>query len=196
MATPSDVNHRSYLLALAATNNCLTSKCLRLVQVWHYLCKKGGRQQVRNGKGTPLTLSACAIGDRKKPLPTSMRFYKGYGYQRIIYERLTEPLHLNIASVFVKLFGSFSAKAAFDVTERRSYAYGILETARIAKRRGLKRITVAEFGVASGAGLLAMCRLAKQATALTGVQFNIVGFDSGTGLPPPANYRDHPDLWV
>ncbi len=125
-----------------------------------------------------------------------MRFYKGYGYQRIIYERLSEPLHLNIASVFVKLFGSFSAKVAFDVTERRSYAYGILETAWIAKRRGLKSVTVAEFGVASGGGLLAMCRFAEQATALTGVRFNIVGFDGGTGLPPPVDYRDHPDLWL
>jgi hypothetical protein len=125
-----------------------------------------------------------------------VRFYRGYSYSRILYERFTEPVHLNIAAAFVKVFGSFRAKVAFDVTPRRSYAFGMLKAADLARAAGLKKVTVVEFGVASGDGLLAMCRFGEAATRCTGVQFNIVGFDTGTGLPPPADYRDHPDLWI
>ncbi|PWT82440.1 MAG: hypothetical protein C5B58_08280 [Acidobacteria bacterium] len=124
-----------------------------------------------------------------------MRFYRGYAWQRVILERFTEPMHLNAISLLVKLFGSFRAKVTFDLTPRRAYAYGVLEAAERARALGLKCITVAEFGVASGGGLLAMCQLARQAKKETGVDFQIVGFDTGTGLPPPADYRDHPDLF-
>ena len=125
-----------------------------------------------------------------------MRFYRGYDYSRLLYERLTEPLHLNMVAAFVKVFGSFRAKVAFDLTERRAYAYGLLKAADLAKARAIKKVTAVEFGVASGGGLLAMCRLADQVTRCTGVQFDIVGFDIGNGLPPPLDYRDHPDLWI
>jgi hypothetical protein len=33
---------------------------------------------------------------------------------RLFVERLTEPLHLNVLSMFVAVFGSFRAKVAFD----------------------------------------------------------------------------------
>lgn len=124
-----------------------------------------------------------------------MRFYGGYGWNRIFYERFTEPLHLSFISVFVKMFGSFRAKVAFDLTERRSYAYSILRAADLAKARGLKKVTVVECGVASGLGLMAMCRFAEQARADTGVEVEVAGFDTGEGLPPPVDYRDHPDLF-
>jgi hypothetical protein len=51
----------------------------------------------------------------------------------------------------------------------------------------------AEFGVANGAGLLNMCEIAARVTRETGVGFRIVGFDAGTGLPQPIDYRDHPE---
>jgi hypothetical protein len=124
-----------------------------------------------------------------------MRFYRGYRWEKLLYERFTEPLHLNLISGFVKMFGSFRAKVAFDLTERRSYAHSILRAADMAKDRGLKQITVVECGVASGLGLMAMCRFAEQGRADTGVEVKVVGFDTGEGLPPPADYRDHPDLF-
>jgi hypothetical protein len=70
-----------------------------------------------------------------------------------------------------------------------------LEAAERARSLGLKRVTIAEFGVASGGGLLAMCQFARQATKETGVDFQIVGFDTCTGLPPPVDYRNHRDLF-
>ncbi len=112
---------------------------------------------------------------------------------RILRERLTEPLHLNLASVLVALVGSFRAKVACDLVSRPHYAYGILAAADQALEAGQKAITAVEFGVAAGEGLLNMCVIAEQVKRATGVQVNIAGFDSGKGMPPPADYRDHPE---
>jgi hypothetical protein len=54
---------------------------------------------------------------------------------------------------------------------------------------------VIEFGVASGAGLLNICENARRVTRATGVQIDVYGFDTGSGLPPPRSYRDHPELY-
>jgi hypothetical protein len=110
-------------------------------------------------------------------------------------ERLTEPLHLNLLSVFIKLFGSYITKIDFDLVRPRKYAFPILEAARFAGEQGIRRVTIIEFGVAAGGGLLAMCDIAQHVGRATGVEFSVVGFDSGTGMPPPVDYRDHPDLY-
>ena len=115
--------------------------------------------------------------------------------KRLMYERLAEPLHLNVASLFVALFGSFRAKVEFDLIIRQQFAWPILRAADEAKKHGLSKVTIAEFGVASGAGLLNMCKIAASVTKATGVQFEIFGFDTGTGMTPAIDYRDHPELW-
>ena len=117
-------------------------------------------------------------------------------WRRIFYERLTEPIHLNIISLFVAAFGSFTRKVEFDLVLRAPYAFGVLGAAQRARRYGIKEITVIEFGVSSGAGLMNMSALAEQAERETGVKINVVGFDSGTGMPEPLDYRDHPDMYV
>ncbi|MGH7932177.1 MAG: hypothetical protein ACREQN_03310 [Candidatus Binataceae bacterium] len=98
-------------------------------------------------------------------------------------------------SLLVGTFGSYRTKVDFDLIPRRHYAYGILRAADKAKSRGLDSVTVAEFGVAAGWGLLNMCEIAKNVSRVTGVEIRIVGFDGGEGLPPPQDYRDHPDLF-
>jgi hypothetical protein len=40
-----------------------------------------------------------------------------------------------------------------------------------------------------------MCRLAARVTEVTGVEFDIVGFDTGRGMPEPKDFRDHPELY-
>jgi hypothetical protein len=57
-------------------------------------------------------------------------------------------------------------------------------------------VTAVELGVGSGTGLLNLCQLAAQIERITGVHFHIVGFDTGTGMPPPTDYRDHPELYA
>jgi hypothetical protein len=42
--------------------------------------------------------------------------------RRVMVERLTEPLHLNMASAFVAVFGGFRAKVAFDLVYKQPYA--------------------------------------------------------------------------
>lgn len=109
--------------------------------------------------------------------------------------RLTEPLHILAASALVAIFGTFRARVAFDLVFPPAYAYCILQAAEQARALGLRRITVVEFGVASGAGLIAVCRIARAVSAVTKVAIDVAGFDREGGLPPPADYRDHPELW-
>jgi hypothetical protein len=61
--------------------------------------------------------------------------------RRIMQERLTEPLHLNVAAAFVAAPGGFRAKVAFDLVYKQPYAWGILHAADHAKDYGHKSIT-------------------------------------------------------
>lgn len=79
---------------------------------------------------------------------------------------------------------------------RANYAYGMLRAADMALLLGKRGVTVCEFGVASGSGLLNMLDLAAAITSETGVQFRVVGFDTGRGLPDVGDYRDHPEAWA
>jgi hypothetical protein len=116
-------------------------------------------------------------------------------WERVLRERLSEPLHLNILSLFVAAVGTFEAKVYFDLIIRQHNAFCLLQAARFAKRYGYESYTAIEFGVANGAGLMNMAEIAGRVTKATGVNINLVGFDSGRGMPPPLDYRDHPDLY-
>ena len=117
------------------------------------------------------------------------------GWRERFLERLAEPVHLSLASGCVALFGSYRMKVAFDVVRRRHYAYCTLAAADLAKSRGLDAITIVEFGVAGGDGLLNLCHIARDVSSITEVRIEVLGFDSGCGMPPPRDYRDHPDLY-
>ena len=116
-------------------------------------------------------------------------------WRRLAVERLTEPLHLNIIAACVAIFGSLRTKITFDLVVRQQHAFGLLQAADIARTRGLDTVTVAELGVGGGTGLLNLCDLAGKIGEATGVRFEIFGFDTGTGMPPPIDYRDHPELY-
>jgi hypothetical protein len=118
-----------------------------------------------------------------------------YIWRRIFYERLTEPIHLNVLSALVAVFGSFRQKVAYDLILRQSHAFALLSTADRARMYGLKSVSVIEFGVAAGSGIMNISILAQKVSSLTGVDIQIFGFDSGRGMPPHRDYRDHPDLY-
>src|SRR5690348_9762896 len=115
---------------------------------------------------------------------------RAHVWRRIFYERLSEPIHLNAISLFVAAFGSYRTKIDFDLIPRQHYAYGVLRAAELAAKSGLKAVTIVEFGVAEGTGLMNLCRISRKVSAITGIEFEIVGFDSGVGMPPPQDYRD------
>jgi hypothetical protein len=104
-------------------------------------------------------------------------------------------MHLFGEDSWIHRHGDFRARERFGLIARANYLYGMLRAADIAKYFGRKAVTVIEFGVASGAGLLNMVDLAEQVRAETGIELRIVGFDTGQGLPPVADFRDHPELW-
>jgi hypothetical protein len=89
----------------------------------------------------------------------------------------------------------FRAHERAGLVNRPNYAYGMLRAADSAKYFGHESVTVIEFGVASGAGLLNMADLAGMIEAETGIKFRVVGFDTGAGLPAVQGYKDHPEIW-
>lgn len=80
-------------------------------------------------------------------------------------------------------------------SQRKQYLWGVLQGAAIGKVLGLRRISVIEFGVAYGEGLLALERVAELVEEVTGIAIEVYGFDTGSGLPRPQDYRDSPHFW-
>ena len=77
---------------------------------------------------------------------------------------------------------------------RPQYLWGTLLAVRIAAALELPRVSVLELGVAGGNGLVALERAAEVAERLSGVGVDVVGFDTGRGMPPPTDPRDIPWL--
>ena len=91
--------------------------------------------------------------------------------------------------------GTVQQQEVEGLLPRPNYAYGMFRAAGLARFLGQSSVTVCEFGVATGNGLVAMIDLASRITPETGVTFRIVGFDTGEGLPEVGGYEDHPELW-
>ena len=97
--------------------------------------------------------------------------------------------HLSVNSIFQKLLREKFA------AHRPWYTWGVLQGALLAKAIEIERISVIEFGVAGGNGLLALERIAEKVEEICGVAVDVYGFDSGAGLPRPLDYRDCPNLF-
>jgi len=93
-------------------------------------------------------------------------------------------------------FGSIIARTLFDIWERPQYAYGVYMAADLARRLNLPAISVIEFGVAGGRGLVELEKIAQQVGKYFGVRIAVFGFDSGEGMPEPMDYRDLPHVWA
>ncbi|MGI9416808.1 MAG: hypothetical protein ACR2RA_03100, partial [Geminicoccaceae bacterium] len=89
----------------------------------------------------------------------------------------------------------YDLRLMFDAMPRPHYGYCVFHAARMAKQLGIGEITVIEFGVAGGNGLLVLEEHAEQVCKETGVIIRVLGFDLGSGLPEPKDYRDMPNIW-
>ncbi|HKT17952.1 MAG TPA: hypothetical protein VJR47_07925 [Stellaceae bacterium] len=92
-------------------------------------------------------------------------------------------------------FLPYRAKLNHAAIERPHYGHCLLQAAQLAAKLGHPRVSAIEFGVAGGNGLLALELHAQHVKKETGVDVAIYGFDTGTGMPPPRDYRDMPYLW-
>ncbi len=91
--------------------------------------------------------------------------------------------------------GSYPFRLSIGAVPRPSYGYVVYHAARLARRLGYDRISVIEFGVAGGRGLLNLEYHAREVEKLLPLSIDLYGFDTGAGLPRPADYRDLPYLW-
>mgnify|MGYP001553317599 FL=1 len=89
----------------------------------------------------------------------------------------------------------FSKRLLWDAVPRPHFAYGMYHGADQARALGLEAVSVLEFGVAGGNGLVAMEELGREITAELGVRIDIYGFDTGSGMPEPQDYRDMAYVW-
>lgn len=90
---------------------------------------------------------------------------------------------------------SFKTKLDFELLPRVGYGYGTYYAALQAKALEIEEISVIEFGVAGGYGLSALEEIASEVENKVGVKINVYGFDSGSGMPKPQDYRDMPYIW-
>jgi hypothetical protein len=86
-------------------------------------------------------------------------------------------------------------KCNFDLVLRSQHAYSLFKAADLALKEKKKKVSVIEFGVANGAGLSNIQHIAKKITKVTGILFDIYGFDTGKGMPKPTSYKDHPECY-
>jgi hypothetical protein len=106
------------------------------------------------------------------------------------------PVRSAVKHVISKLsLGSFEFRYRIEALQRMQYAYIMYQAAKLAAKLGQPRISVLEFGVAGGGGLLWMERYASEIERMFPVEIEIYGFDTGAGLPPPVDYRDLPYHW-
>jgi hypothetical protein len=96
-----------------------------------------------------------------------------------------------------KLFREIAAKIRSGKLDlgRYHYAQSVTLSVLQAIYCGYERLALVEFGVAAGAGLLDLCKAAQFFRDELGMDIAVYGFDNATGLPPPADYRDHPEMW-
>ncbi len=91
--------------------------------------------------------------------------------------------------IYRKLTRLFPATSDFG---RPHYKHCLEEATSQAIKLGHKKISVIEFGVAGGRGLVCIESLCAQLSKRHPIEYDIYGFDSGEGLPNPQGYKDLP----
>ncbi len=108
------------------------------------------------------------------------------------------PLRVHFFKTLLKInkWLPYSTRLEFDALVRPNYGFCIYNAAQLAKSLGLKRISIIEFGVAGGNGLVNLEQHAEEISKALDIEFEIYGFDMGSGLPNPMGFRDMPYMWA
>jgi hypothetical protein len=91
--------------------------------------------------------------------------------------------------------GSLPRRVRYGAWSRPHYAYGVFMAADLARRLGHDAISVIELGVAGGNGLVALEEISRRVGVHFGIEITVFGFDAGSGMPDPVDYRDLPHVW-
>jgi hypothetical protein len=108
------------------------------------------------------------------------------------------PFRIVARAILKKLNLSTHTRSIWEISKRPQYLIGLVEAARQAIQQGRSEISVIEFGVAGGDGLVVLQEEAALVESETAIKINVYGFDMGVeGLPSfIGDYRDHPDAWM
>lgn len=108
------------------------------------------------------------------------------------------PFRILVRALLNRLNVSAKTRAVWELSKRPAYLLGVLTAAEQALKQRAPEISVIEFGVAGGDGLVALQSEAEAVERETGVRIKVYGFDAGSqGLPAfIGDYRDHPDAWL
>jgi hypothetical protein len=108
-----------------------------------------------------------------------------------------QPFRLFAKHTLALLPCSVETRARWDLSARPHYLVGTIFGAELARAQRIPEISVIEFGVAGGNGLLTLQAEAEAVERATGVAIRVYGFDAGPGGLPSfcGDYRDHPDMW-
>jgi hypothetical protein len=114
----------------------------------------------------------------------------------ILVKALTNrtPLRVALARRLIKRFSLFSYenRLAIDAIDRAHYGFCIFQAAKLASLLKYPKISVVEFGCGGGNGLLDAEMHIREVMKTFPVSIELYGFDVGSGLPPPRDYRDMP----
>ena len=91
--------------------------------------------------------------------------------------------------------GSYETRLRAGAVDRPHYGWCTYFAAQQAKALGHKAITVIEFGVAGGNGLVCLCQHKEAIERVLGIEILVVGFDTGSGLPASGDSRDILYCW-
>tara|TARA_Y100000816_G_C26055126_1_gene553601 strand:- start:399 stop:1244 length:846 start_codon:yes stop_codon:yes gene_type:complete len=91
-------------------------------------------------------------------------------------------------SLIINFSSHFLVKT--NSTKRPNYAYCLYHSANLAKKLNYKSFSIIEFGVAGGKGLLFLEDFAKKIEKDFDIKIQIYGFDLGSGLSTPVDYKD------
>jgi hypothetical protein len=91
--------------------------------------------------------------------------------------------------------GSLDFRLSLQALDRPQYAFGVKQAIHLASKLKHPKVSVIEFGVATGGGLLALEAYAAELGRRAGIEVEVYGFDAGVGLPAPSDYRDLGYVW-
>lgn len=132
----------------------------------------------------------------KEKLRTANRARKTEGYYSLLWrtfqfatnqleQKAREQQRANQAGIL----------STYNNSSRPRYEFPVQLAGKQAERLEYNKVSLIEFGVAGGNGLVALEEIAERLEQNLDVSFEIYGFDLGSGLPSPESYKDCPYFW-
>jgi len=114
---------------------------------------------------------------------------------RILFSKA--PIRYSLVPYLFKRmsFLPYEWRLNMQAVARPYYGYPIFYALKLAKSLGYKKVSIVEFGVAGGNGLVNIEYHVREIQKKIDIDVEVYGFDVGSGLPKPVDYRDLPYQW-